>query len=95
MSPWREHFAVLCKRLGYAELSRREGAELRDWLMPLAVVTNQPFPLMGLLLNEVRRRHLRARTERYASKARLGHAFWLAYENFCILSQPLTVGSHP
>ncbi|MCY1703861.1 Tn3 family transposase [Deinococcus sp. SL84] len=54
----REHFATLCQRLGYVELSRRQGAELRDWLVPLAVVTDQPFPLMSALMDEVRRRHL-------------------------------------
>lgn len=54
----REHFAALCQRLGYVELSRRQGAELRDWLVPLAVVTDQPFPLMSALMEEVRRRHL-------------------------------------
>jgi len=54
----REHFADACQRLGYVELSRRQGHELRDWLVPVAVVTDQPFPLMSALLDEVRRRRL-------------------------------------
>ncbi|GBF08172.1 transposase Tn3 family protein [Deinococcus aerius] len=51
-----EHFAALCQRFGYVELSRRLNHELRDWLMPLAVVTDQPFPLMSALMDELRRR---------------------------------------
>ncbi|WP_380090099.1 DUF4158 domain-containing protein [Deinococcus radiopugnans] len=54
----REHFAALCQRLGYSELSRHQGAELRDWLVTVAVVTDQPFALMSALMDEVRRRHL-------------------------------------
>lgn len=38
------------------ELSRRLNYEWREWLMPLAVVTDQPFPLMSALLDELRRR---------------------------------------
>ncbi|WP_152872003.1 Tn3 family transposase [Deinococcus terrestris] len=51
-----EHFAALCQQFGYVELSRRLNHELRDWLMPLAVVTDQPFPLMSALMDELRRR---------------------------------------
>lgn len=53
-----EHFTNLCHRLGYVDLSRRLNHELRDWLVPLAVVTDQPFGLMSALMDEVRRRHL-------------------------------------
>lgn len=54
----REHFAELCQRLRYAELSGPLGREIRDWLMPTAVVTDQPFPLMGALIDELRRRQI-------------------------------------
>lgn len=55
---WHEHFATLCHRFGYMELSRRLNHELRDWLMPLAVVTDQPFRLMSALVDELRRRRV-------------------------------------
>ncbi|EYB68882.1 hypothetical protein DEIPH_ctg014orf0009 [Deinococcus phoenicis] len=51
-----EHFAALCQQLGYVELSRRLNHELRDWLVPLAVVTDPPFGLMSALMDELRRR---------------------------------------
>jgi TnpA family transposase len=51
-----EHFTDLCQRFGYVELSRRLNHEMRDWLVPLAVVTDQPFPLMSALMDELRRR---------------------------------------
>ncbi|WP_158679995.1 MULTISPECIES: Tn3 family transposase [Deinococcus] len=54
----KEHFAELCQRLGYVELSGRLNRELRDWLVPSAVVTEQAFPLVGTLIDELRRRHI-------------------------------------
>ncbi|WP_034388955.1 Tn3 family transposase [Deinococcus sp. YIM 77859] len=51
-----EHFTALCQHLGYVELSRRLNHELRDWLVPLAVITDQPFGLMSALMDELRRR---------------------------------------
>lgn len=53
-----EHFTMLCRHFGYVELSRRLNHELREWLVPLAVVTDQPFGLMSVLMDELRRRHL-------------------------------------
>ncbi|MPY68136.1 Tn3 family transposase [Deinococcus sp. SDU3-2] len=67
-----EHFASLCQSLGYAELSRRLNDELREWLMPLAVVTNQPFPLMSALMDELRRR--KVLVPRFSVLERLVHA---------------------
>lgn len=54
----REHFAALCQHLGYTELSRALNHELRDWLIPAAVLTDQPFPLMASLIDELRRRKI-------------------------------------
>ena len=67
-----EHFASLCQRLGYVELSRRLNDELREWLMPLAVVTDQPFPLMSALMDELRRR--KVLVPRFSVLERLVHA---------------------
>ncbi|MCP2014015.1 TnpA family transposase [Deinococcus sp. HSC-46F16] len=53
-----EHFAELCRRLGYAELNRTLNQELRDWLLPHAVITEQPFALMTALMDELRRRRI-------------------------------------
>lgn len=53
-----EHFAELCAQFGYAELSRRLNRELRGWLLPQAVITGQPFPLMTALVDELRRRKI-------------------------------------
>ncbi|WP_162865829.1 DUF4158 domain-containing protein [Deinococcus wulumuqiensis] len=43
----REHFLELCQRLGYRSLSLTLNRELRRWLIPLAIVTPQPFPWDG------------------------------------------------
>jgi hypothetical protein len=53
-----EHFAEPCGQFGYAELSRSLNRELRDWLLPQAVITDQPFPLMTALMDELRRRRI-------------------------------------
>ena len=53
-----EHFALLCRRFGYVELSRALSHELRDWLLPTAVLIDQPFPLMAILIDELRRRKI-------------------------------------
>ena len=54
----REHFAELCGLYGYVGLSGALNRELRDWLVPAAVITDQPFPLMGTLIDELRRRKI-------------------------------------
>lgn len=54
----REHFLELCQRLGYRSLSLELNRELRRWLIPLAIVTSQPFPLVSALLDELRRRKI-------------------------------------
>ena len=53
-----EHFAELCQRLGYVELSRRLNLELRAWLLPQAIITEQAFPLMVGVMDELRRRKI-------------------------------------
>ncbi|GGR74237.1 transposase [Deinococcus seoulensis] len=53
-----EHFAELCGQFGYTELSRTLNRELRGWLLPQAVITDQPFPLMTALMDELRRRKI-------------------------------------
>ncbi|CAM3185101.1 hypothetical protein DESA109040_01590 [Deinococcus saxicola] len=45
-----EHFAELCGQFGVAELSRSLNQELRGWLLPQAVITDQPFALMTALM---------------------------------------------
>ncbi len=53
-----EHFAELCQRLGYVELSRRLNLELRAWLLPQAIITEQAFPLIVGVMDELRRRKI-------------------------------------
>ncbi|MCY1703865.1 Tn3 family transposase [Deinococcus sp. SL84] len=54
----REHFVELVQHLGYQTLSLALNREMRAWLIPLAVVTPQPFALMSALLDELRRRKI-------------------------------------
>lgn len=54
----REHFGDLCAHLDYEPLSVELNQALRAWLVPMAVVTPQPFALMSALLDEVRRRKI-------------------------------------
>ncbi|GAA5534097.1 Tn3 family transposase [Deinococcus aluminii] len=54
----REHFGELCALLGYQPLSLDLNREIRQWLVPIAVATDQPFPLMSALLDELRRRKI-------------------------------------
>ncbi|WP_425148682.1 Tn3 family transposase [Deinococcus sp.] len=53
-----EHFAELCQRCGYVVLSRTLNLELRDWLLPQAIITDQAFPLMVAVMDELRRREI-------------------------------------
>lgn len=54
----REHFGELCARLGYQPLSLDLHQEIGQWLVPVAVVSDQPFGLMSALLDELRRRKI-------------------------------------
>lgn len=53
-----EHFSELCQRGGYVELSRTLNLELRDWLLPQATITEQAFPLLAAVMDELRRRKI-------------------------------------
>lgn len=54
----REHFLEIVQHLGYQTLSLALNRELQAWLVPVAVVTPQPFALMSALLDELRRRKI-------------------------------------
>jgi len=84
-----EHFTDLCQRLGYVELSRRLNHEVRDWLVPLAVVTDQPFGLMSALMDELRRR--RILVPRFTVLERLVHSAWVRADQhaYGLLNLPL------
>lgn len=85
----REHFAELCQHMGYVELSGPLNRELRDWLIPTAVVTDQPFPLVATLLDELRRR--RILTRRLSVLERLVNAARVRADQHChgLLNLPL------
>ncbi|GGR27029.1 hypothetical protein GCM10008957_42950 [Deinococcus ruber] len=53
-----EHFAELCQHAGYVELSRKLNLDLRGWLLPQAIITEQAFPLMTAVMDELRRRKI-------------------------------------
>ena len=53
-----EHFRELCEMFGYQALSQSLNQEMRVWLIPVAVVTPQPFALMSALMDELRRRKI-------------------------------------
>ncbi|WP_158263832.1 DUF4158 domain-containing protein [Deinococcus arcticus] len=84
-----EHFSDLCQRLGYVELSRHLNHEVRDWLIPLAVVTDPPFGLMSALMDELRRR--RILVPRFTVLERLVHSARLRADQhaYGLLNLPL------
>lgn len=54
----REHLGELCALFDYRPFSLALNQQLRQWLIPRAVITDQPFGLMTELLDELRRRKL-------------------------------------